>query len=148
MLFLFISCVILVMRNLILIYMFFTVVNIYGQKKYDFDIPFRAKSNEGVYEWYIEQLDDTCDSLVNELFRSIGVSTDSIQWIYPTNLYDVFHEKGWDYYSQKIHFVNDRDKKIEYIVKNVSENKLPHSLFKLSYFTKDGVTKLVLVEYF
>ena len=115
---------------------------------YDFDKPYRAKSNEGVYEWYIEQLDDTCDSLVNELFSSIGVNTDSIQWMYPTDLTEVLYEKGMDYYSRKFYFVNDRDKKIECVQNNVSENKLPNSLFKLTYFYKDGVTTLILVEYY
>ncbi|MFM7682391.1 MAG: hypothetical protein ACKO7P_06560, partial [Bacteroidota bacterium] len=75
----------------------FTLYNFNGQRKYDFDVPLQAKSNEGVYDWYIEQLDDTFDSLVNELFSSIGVSTDSIQWMYPTDLFDVCHENGWDY---------------------------------------------------
>jgi len=125
-----------------------TTLSVFSQRQYDFDIPARAKSNEGVYEWYIEQLDNTCDSLVNELFRSIGVSTDSIQWEYPTDLTEVFYEKGMDYYSRKFYFVNDRDKKIECVQNNVSKNKLPHSLFHLTYFHKDGVTTLILVEYY
>jgi hypothetical protein len=125
-----------------------STLSAFSQKKYDFDVPLQAKSNEGVYDWFIEHLDDTCDSLVNELFSSIGVNTDSIQWMYPTDLIYVCHKKGWDYYSRKVYFVNDRDKQIECMQKNISENKLPHSLFNLSYFHKDGVTTLVLVEYY
>jgi hypothetical protein len=125
-----------------------TTLSVFSQRQYDFDVPLRAKSNEGVYEWYIDHLDDTCDSLVNELFSSIGVNTDSIQWMYPTDLIYVCHKNGWDYYSRKVYFVNDRDKQIECMQKNISKNKLPHSLFDLEYFYKDGVTTLVLVEYY
>ncbi len=77
------------MKVLIFINFLLVVFVTYGQRKYDFDVPLQAKSNEGVYEWYIEHLDDTCDSLVNELFSSIVVSTDSIQWEYPTDLIEV-----------------------------------------------------------
>lgn len=136
------------MRYLLSIFILFTAYNFYGQRKYDFDVPLQAKSNEGVYEWFIEHLDDTCDSLVNELFSSIGVSTDSIQWEYPTDLVYVCHKKGWDYYSIRVYSVNNKDKIIKCYDKNISENKLPHSLFDLNYFYKDGVTTLVLVEYY
>ncbi|MBM3430406.1 MAG: hypothetical protein FJX99_05425 [Bacteroidetes bacterium] len=136
------------MRYLLSIFILFTLYNFYGQKKYDFDVPLRAKSNEGVYEWFIEHLDDTCDSLVNELFSSIGGNTDSIQWEYPTDLSNVCHEKAWDYYSIRVYSVNNKDKLIKCYDKNISENKLPHSLFDLNYLCKDGVTTLVLVEYY
>ena len=39
-------------------------MNTFSQKKYDFDKPWRAKSNERIYEWYLDHLDDTCDSLL------------------------------------------------------------------------------------
>ena len=120
----------------------------FSQRKYDFDVPLQAKSNEGVYEWYKEQLDDTCDSLVNQMFQSIGVSTDSIQWMYPTDLLDVCHKNGWDYYSENQYIVNTKDKKIKTIKVNESENKLPHSLFHLSYIHRDGITTLYLTEYY
>jgi len=136
------------MRYLLSIFILFTLYNFYGQKKYDFDVPLRAKSNEGVYEWFIEHLDDTCDSLVNELFSSIGVHTDSIQWMYPTDLLRVCHKNGWDYYSENQYIVNTKDKKIKTINVNESENKLPHSLFHLSYIHKDGITTLYLTEYY
>ena len=125
-----------------------TTLSVFSQRKYDFDKPYRAKSNEGVYDWYIEQLDDTCDSLVNELFSSIGVHRDSIQWMYPTDLTEVLYEKGMDYYSRRVYFVNDRDKKIECVQKNISDNKLPNSLYKLSYYFKNDITTLVLFEYY
>ena len=62
------------MKVLIFINFLLVLFVTYGQRKYDFDVPLRAKSNEGVYEWYIEQLDDTCDSLVNR-FVTNGYST-------------------------------------------------------------------------
>lgn len=74
----------------------------FAQSKFEFDKPWRAKSNEGIYEWYIEHLNDTCDSLLNELFSTAGITTDSIQWKYPDNLFDVFYENGSDYYSRKV----------------------------------------------
>ena len=135
------------MRYLLSIYFFVVLFSSYGQGKYDFDIPATAKSNECVYEWFIEQLDDVSDSLVNQIFQSIGVSTDSIQWSYPTDLVYVCHEKGWDYYSRRVYSANNKDKIIKCYDKNISENKLPHSLFHLGYVHKDGVTTLVLVEY-
>jgi len=136
------------MRYLLSIFILFTLYNFYGQKKYDFDVPLRAKSNEGVYEWFIEHLDDTCDSLVNELFSSIGVHTDSIQWMYPTDLLRVCHKNGWDYYSENQYIVNTKDKKIKTINVNESKNKLPNSLFHLSYTHRDGITTLYLTEYY
>ena len=126
------------MKVLIFINFLLVLFVTYGQRKYDFDVPLRAKSNEGVYEWYIEQLDDT----------SIGVSTDSIQWMYPTDLLDVCHKNSWDYYSENQYIVNTKDKKIKTIKVNESENKLPHSLFHLSYIHRDGITTLYLTEYY
>ena len=125
-----------------------TTLSIFSQRKYDFDIPGTAKSNEGVYEWFIEQLDDTSDSLLNEMFNTIGVNTDSIKWEYPTDLFFVCHKNGWDYYSRRVYVVNDKDKIINCFDKNISVNKLPHSLFDLDYVFRDGVTTLILVEYY
>ena len=136
------------MRYLLSIYFSLVLFSSYGQRKYDFDVPLRARSNEGVYEWFIEHLDESSDSLVNQMFQSIGVNTDSIQWSYPTDLVYVCHEKGWDYYSRRVYSVNNRDKIIKCYDKNISENKLPHSLFHLGYVYRDGVTTLVLVEYY
>lgn len=136
------------MRYLLSIYFSLVLFSSYGQGKYDFDVPLRAKSNEGVYDWFIEQLDDTCDSLVNQIFQSIGVNTDSIQWMYPTDLLRVCHKNGWDYYSENQYIVNTKDKNIKTIKVNESENKLNHSLFHLSYIHKDGITTLYLTEYY
>jgi hypothetical protein len=136
------------MRYLLSIYFPLVLFSSYGQRKYDFDVPLQAKSNEGVYDWFIEQLDDTCDSLVYELFSSIGVNTDSIQWMYPTDLFYVCHKNGWDYYSENQYIVNTKDKNIKTIKVNESENKLNHSLFHLSYIHKDGITTLYLTEYY
>jgi len=136
------------MRYLLSIYFFVVLFSSFGQGQYDFDIPARAKSNECIYEWFIEKLDDVSDSLVNQMFQSIGVSTDSIQWKYPTDLVYVCHEKGWDYYSRRVYSANNKEKVIKCYDKNISENKLPHSLFDLGYVYKDGVTTLILVEYY
>jgi hypothetical protein len=136
------------MRYLLSIYFSLVLFSSYGQRKYDFDVPLRARSNEGVYEWFIEHLDESSDSLVNQMFQSIGVNTDSIQWMYPTDLFYVCHKNGWDYYSENQYIVNTKDKNIKTIKVNESENKLPHSLFHLSYIHKDGVTTLYLTEYY
>jgi len=126
-----------------------STLSVFSQSKYNFDKPWRAKSNEGIYEWYIEHLDDTCDSLLNELFYTAGVSTDSIQWKYPANLFDVFYENGSDYYSRKVYYVNTKDKYINSCVKNESVNKLPNRLFELTYLhNNEGVTTLILIEYY
>jgi hypothetical protein len=135
-------------KSILILFVITNSLTTFSQRKYDFDIPARAKSNEGVYEWFIEKLDDVSDSLANQMFQSIGVSTDSIQWEYPTDLVYVCHEKGWDYYSIRVYSVNNKDRIIKCYDKNISENKLPHSLFDLNYFYKDGVTTLVLVEYY
>ena len=82
------------------------------------------------------------------MFNTIGVNTDSIKWEYPTDLFFVCHKNGWGYYSRRVYVVNDKDKIINCFDKNISVNKLPHSLFNLSYFYQDGVTTLVLVEYY
>ena len=136
------------MRYLLSIYFFAVLFSSYGQGKYDFVVPLRAKSNEGVYDWFIEHLDETSDSLVNQMFQSIGLNTDSIQWEYPTDLFFVCHKNGWDYYSRRVYVVNDKDKIINCFDKNISVNKLPHSLFDLDYVFRDGVTTLILVEYY
>jgi hypothetical protein len=125
-----------------------TTLSVFSQRKYDFDVPLRAKSNEGVYEWFIEHLDETSGSLVNQIFKSIGVNTDNIQWMFPTDLLHVCHKNGWDFYSENQYIVNTKDKNIKTIKVNESENKLNHSLFHLSYIHKDGITTLYLTEYY
>ena len=82
------------------------------------------------------------------MFQSIGLNTDSIQWMYPTDLLRVCHKNGWDYYSENQFIVNTKDKNIKTIKVNESENKLNHSLFHLSYIHKDGITTLYLTEYY
>ena len=120
----------------------------FSQKQYDFENPWKAKSNEHIMDWFLDNLDSTSDSLLLNLFTSIGVDTDSVQWIYPTDVFYTLHKNGWDYYSRKVYFVDDKDKKIITHQKNISDNKLPNSLFNLSYYYKDGVTTLVLIEYY
>jgi hypothetical protein len=136
------------MRYLLSIYFSLVLFSSYGQRKYDFDVPLQAKSNEGVYDWFIEHLDETSDSLVNQMFQSIGLNTDNVEWMYPTDLFYVCHKNGWDYYSENQYIVNTKDKNIKTIKVNESENKLNHSLFHLSYIHKDGITTLYLTEYY
>ena len=123
-------------------------LTIFSQKEYDFENPWKAKSNERVLEWFLDNLDPTSDTLLLNLFDDLGVNTDSIQWIYPSDVFYTLHNNGWDYYSRKVYFVDNKDKKAITNQKNISENKLANSLFNLSYFYQDGVTKLVLVEYY
>jgi len=138
-----------IMKKLILTLLVTTIsLTTFSQKQYDFENPWKAKSNEHVMDWFLENLDSTSDSLLFELFTNIGVNTDSVQWIYPTDVFYTLHENGWNYYSRNVYFVNNKDKKIISYQKNNSENKLPNRLFNLSYYYKDDVTTLVLVEYY
>lgn len=136
------------MRYLLSIYFFAVLFSSYGQRKYDFENPWKAKSNEHVLEWFLDNLDPTSDSLLLTLFDDLDVNTDSLQWIYPSDVFYTLHNNGWDYYSRKVYFVDNKDKKVIAHQKNISENKLANSLFNLSYFYKDGVTTLVLIEYY
>jgi hypothetical protein len=137
------------MKKLILTLLItFISLTTFSQKSFDFETPWKAKSNERVLEWFLNNLDSSSDSLLLNLFSSIGVDTNHVRWIYPTDVFYTLHENGWDYYSRKVYFVNSKDKKIISHQKNISENKLPESLFNLSYYYKDGVTTLVLVEYY
>jgi hypothetical protein len=70
-----------------------------GQKDYGFDKPMRAKSNEGVYDWFIEKLDSKCDTVLINLFKTIGINTDSIEWVYPTTIIEEITTKGNKCYS-------------------------------------------------
>ena len=124
-------------------------MNTFSQKKYDFDKPWRAKSNERIFEWYLDQFDNSCDSLLEDLFNAAGVCTDSIQWKYTANLFDVFYEYGSDYYSRNVYYVNTRDRQIHFKVKNESENKLPNPLYELNYLIgENDVVTLILIEYY
>lgn len=125
-----------------------TTLSVFSQRKYDFENPWKAKSNERVLEWFLDNLDPTSDTLLLNLFDNLGVNSDSIQWIYPSDVFYTLHNNGWDYYSRKVYFVDNKDKKVITHQKNISENELANSLFNLSYYYKDGVTTLVLAEYY
>jgi hypothetical protein len=137
------------MRNLFLL-SFLSLLNINGlsQKKNSFETPWKATSNDSIMEWFTDRLDNTSDSLLFETFNRLGVDTDSVEWIYPSREFYTLHKNGWDFYSRRIYTVNNKDKEIVITQKNTSENKLPNSLFMLSYLYKDGVTSLVLIEYY
>jgi len=137
------------MKNLFLLSLLSLLsFSVLSQKKYSFETPWKAKSNDSIMEWFTDRLENTSDSLLFSIFNSVGVNTDSVEWIYPSQVFYTLHKNGWDYYSRRIYIVNDKDKNIVTTQKNVSENKLPNSLFKLNYYYKDGVTTLVLIEYY
>lgn len=136
------------MKNLI-VSVLFVLVSIFGfsQNKYDFDIPLRAKNDIGVFEWYIDALDSTSDSLLIKMFEMTGTDTDSIHWEYSTGLVDSLTLYGQDLYYRKSYVANNKDKKIEgYYFPGKSE--LGKKLYSLFYTYKDGVVYMVLVEYF
>jgi len=67
-----------------------------------------------------------------------------------TNPFAPTKETTWNDAGLKIeekYFANNRDEIIKCSEKNISENKLLHSLFDLDYVYKDGVTTLILVEF-
>ena len=121
---------------------------VFAQRKYSFETPWKAQSNDSIMEWFTDRLDSTSDSLLFNIFNNIGVNADSVEWIYTSPEFYTLHKNGWDYYSKRVYVVNNKEKKIVTTQKNVSENKLPNSLFNLSYLFRDGVTSLVLTEYY
>lgn len=123
-------------------------VGVFAQRKYSFETPWKAESNDSIMDWFTDRLDSTSDSLLFNIFNNIGVNTDSVEWIYPSPEFYTLHKNGWDYYSTRVYVVNNKEKKIVTTQKNVSENKLTNSLFSLSYLYRDGVTSLVLIEYY
>jgi hypothetical protein len=119
-------------------------------KSFDFDIPWRAKSNAGVFDWFIDKLDPKCDTVVYNLFKNVGMNTDSIQWIYPTDiLYDIT-TNGDGYYSVNHYFTDSESDKIEVKRLFVGKNKLPNKFYHLFYTSpdKEGKISFVLCEYF
>ncbi len=135
-------------RILVFSLLFIWSSGVFAQRKYSFETPWKALSNDSIMEWFTDRLDSTSDSLLFNIFDNIGVNTDSVEWIYTSPEFYTLHKNGWDYYSRRIYVVNNRDKKLVNIQKNVSRNRLPNSLFNLDYYYKDGVTTLVLVEYY
>ncbi len=127
----------------------FTIVSVFGfsQSKYDFDIPDRAKSDEGIFEWFVDALDSTSDSLLYKMFELANTPINSIHWVYPTSLVDSLTVHGQDFYSKNCYFANTSDKNIVTTF-TPGISKLDHSLFVLLYMYRDGTTYLVLVEYF
>jgi hypothetical protein len=122
----------------------------YGQKDYGFDIPWRAKSNEGVYDWFIEKLDSKCDTVVLNLFNKVGVSTDSIQWIYPTRILNDITENGDGYYSVNRYYADNQSGEIKMIHVFDGKNKLPNKFYSLFYTSTNSAGKIsfVLSEYY
>jgi hypothetical protein len=137
------------MKNLFLLSLLsFLSFSVLSQKEYSFETPWKATSNDSIMGWFTDRLDNTSDSLLFNIFDKIGVNTDSVEWVYTSKEFNTLHKKGFDYYSTRVYVVNNKEKEIITTQKNVSENKLPNSLFMLSYLYKDGVTSLVLIEYY
>jgi hypothetical protein len=128
----------------------FTIVSVFGfsQSKYDFDIPARAKSDEKIFEWFIEKLDSTSDSLLYKMFEMTNTHTDSIHWEYTTSLVDSLTLYGQDYYSANCYYVNTNEK----IITNKffpGRSKLDRKLYSLIVSSNpNGGRYLILVEYF
>lgn len=135
-------------RVLVLSLLFIWSSGVFAQRKYSFETPWKAESNDSIMDWFTDRLDSTSDSLLYKIFNDIGVNTDSVEWVYPSPEFYTLHKNGWDYYSRKIYTVNNRDKKVVLTQKNESQNRLSNNLFNLSYYFKYGVTKLVLIEYY
>jgi hypothetical protein len=125
-----------------------TTLSVLSQNNYSFETPWKAESNDSIMGWFTDRLDSTSDSLLFDIFDKIGVNVDSVEWVYTSKEFNTLHKKGFDYYSMRVYVVNNKEKEIITTQKNVSENKLPNSLFMLSYLYKDGVTSLVLIEYY
>ena len=135
-------------RILVFSLLFILSAGVFARRKYSFETPWKAQSNDSIIDWFTDRLDRTSDSLLCNIFNNIGVNTDSVKWIYPSPEFYTLHKNGWDYYSKRVYVVNNKDKQIVTNQKNVSENKLPNSLFSLSYLYRDGVTNLVLIAYY
>ncbi len=136
------------MKNLIL--SLFVLVSVFGfsQNKYNFDNPWRAKSNEGISDWYLDALDSTSDTLLLKLFEYAGTNLSEAMWLYPTDYLDTIFQNGFEYYSQNIYFVDNKNKSVTCIEKKYNENTLPIKLYQLFYTKSEGVKYLVLTEYF
>ena len=127
----------------------FTITS-FSQKDYGFDIPWRAKSNEHILEWFIDKLDDECDTIVYELFDCAGTSLDSINWIYPSGLLSEITKKGKDYYSLRLYCSDTKTKEVTVKQVYTSENKLEKKTYVLFYTApnSDGVMFFALSEYY
>lgn len=136
------------MKNLI-VSVLFVLVSVFGfsQNKYDFDKPIRSKSDEGVFEWFIDALDSTSDSLLIKMFEMSGTPTDSIHWEHLTSMVDSLTLYGQDYYSRNSFVANNRDKQIN-TYHFPGKSKLDGKLYLFTYMYRDGVTYLTLVEYY
>lgn len=139
------------MKNLILsIIIVFSNLLVFSQNTYDFDIPWRAKSNEGVFEWFIDKLDPTCDTVVFNLFNHVGANTDSIQWIYPTKILNEITKNGDGYYSVNRYYSDNQSNEIKMVHLYDGTNKLPNKVYSLFYTSpnSEGKINFVLSEYY
>jgi hypothetical protein len=134
--------------NILFIAGFFISITGFSQSKYDFDIPDRAKNDEGIFEWYIDALDNTSDSLLYKMFEMANTPIDSIHWDYTTSLVDSLTLFGQDYYSANCYYANTNEK----IITNKffpGRSKLDHKLYSLIVSSNpNGGRNLILVEYF
>jgi len=122
-------------------------INGFSQNKYHFDIPARAKTNDGITDWYLEKFDDTRDSLLLEMFRLSNTALDSVIWMDHTDLVDLLTEFDQDFYSCKIYYTEKDNIRIQ--TKTFpGRNKLGGKLFSLFISCEEGSSLMVLTEYY
>ena len=136
------------MKNLI-VSLLFVLVSVFGfsQNKYDFDIPARSKNDVGVFNWFIDALDSTSDSLLIKMFEMSNTNIDSIDWTYSTTLVDSLTMYGQNFYNKTVYFADTKNNLIT-TRSFEGQTKLPKNQFTLMYYYRDGVTYLTLVEYY
>ena len=131
------------------IYCLFSFSSI-SQKDYGFDIPWRAKSDECILEWFLDKLENDGDSAVYRLFECAGTDLDSIHWIYPTKLLSEISKQGKEYCSMKQYYTTNKSNEVSELKGENGINKLSHKTYNLFYTStkEDGLIEFVLFEYY
>ena len=90
-----------------------------------------------------------CIIIKNKLSQAEVIDNKSNQFSKISTYYEKDNDKIIKYDNTIFGFlIDNKDKIINCFDKNISVNKLPHSLFDLDYVYRDGVTTLILVEYY
>jgi hypothetical protein len=138
------------MKNLLLLCLYFLSSNLFAQKEYGFDIPWRATSNERILEWFYDQLDSESDSALSNMLVCAGADVNKTHWVYTSNIPNVLSENGQDFYSKNIYSTDSKSKEVQITHKYVSQNELEHKTYLLFIRSPkdDGSVPLALVEYY
>ncbi len=122
----------------------------FSQKEYGFDIPWRATSNEHITEWFLDKMDEKCDSAFFRLFQCANALPDSVDWIYPTDILQYLSKNGADYYSTNYYSTNSNTTEVIFKEGFRSQHKLDERTYKLFYSSPDeqGTVFFVLSEYY